>query len=210
MRSGLARDVRAGKCQCREPAGLAAQQRINRQQAKQRQQPRKLKFKFAVHFRVQPLERAVSRAALFDLRNQFQRAIRGVERRGETDRRKFPLVALAQKTGNGLRQLRADFFAAGDGGAKFRRGQFAAGQFKRGDNITAQDLRDFAQKFSVFRLAQQLGQRVARQNFRRQHHRRFGPQPDPQKQKRNARARQNRRRQSRIHAVPKTSAAFRR
>src|SRR5208282_5091901 len=43
------RDVRAGELQGRQLAGLAAQQRVNRQQAEQRQQPRILEFKFAVH-----------------------------------------------------------------------------------------------------------------------------------------------------------------
>ena len=78
---GRARDFRAGKRQRRQPAGLAAQQRINRQQAEQRQQPRKLKFKFAGHgFGAEFTASAqLSPRRFFRLRNQFQRAARGIE-----------------------------------------------------------------------------------------------------------------------------------
>ena len=43
------RDVRARKGQRRMAAGFAVQQRINRQQGEQSEQPRKLKFELAVH-----------------------------------------------------------------------------------------------------------------------------------------------------------------
>ena len=115
LRARRPRDVRAGKRQRRQLARLAAQQRINRQQAEQRQHPRILKFKFAGHAcdawtqRFQSLTRV--HAALFGLVRPELRARRfdgvpGGVRGGVDAGEKISVSSQSRrKLGKGCRQV---------------------------------------------------------------------------------------------------------